>query len=306
MSVTHDHSSNLRELSSGPTNTRGIRERFLRQTRRRFRDLRGAIRRVVGYDEDRLHLTQDSRLADPSDIERFPTDAGKIRAFAEWLRERLREDVLEPVERRAVRRGEHWTGTFIRAAAGRAWENATSRLQEEGVNVPEATIEEVFRLGVPRRQLRRLYTRTYQNLESVTQETAPQVRDTLTQGLAEGVNPREMARRLTKEVRNIQRKRAEVLARTETVHSYSEMTVTRYEQAGIDKVQHGEWADSDDDRVCPICSRLDGREIPMTEIREATFTFEPRGDEPDRLAGEYPLMPPAHPQGRCALLPVVA
>jgi SPP1 gp7 family putative phage head morphogenesis protein len=300
------HHAHLRELSADPTNTQDLRERFLLTVRRRFRDLRGAVRKVVGYEEDRLHLRQNSRLADADNIERFPSEQGKVRAFIEWFREQIAEDVLEPVSRRTVRRGEHWTARFVRAAAGQAWEDATSRLQERGVDVPDSDIEAVFQLGVPRRQLRRLYTRAYSNLETVTEEAAPQVRDVLTRGLAEGVNPREMARRLTKEVRTVQKKRAEVLARTETIHSYSEMTVTRYEQAGVDKVQHGEWTDSDDDRVCLICSRLDGREVPMAEVREATFTFEPRDDEPDHLAGEYPLMPPAHPSGRCALLPVVS
>jgi hypothetical protein len=83
------------------------------------------------------------------------------------------------------------------------------------------------------------------------------------------------------------------------------MSVTRYEQAGVETVQHGEWTDSDDDRVCEICERLDGREIPIGDVREATFTFEPDDDQPDHLAGEYRMMPPAHPQGRCALLPII-
>ncbi len=290
---------------SDPTNTEQIRERFIREIRRRFRRLRGRIREAVGYEDDVLHLSEGSRLADADDVERFPTDSGKTRAFIKWLREKLDADILEPATRKEVQNGEHWTAPYIRAAAGRAWQNATDRLQEKGVSVSEEAIEDVFRAGVPRRQLRKLYTRVYENLESVTTEAAPQVREILTQSLAEGVNPREAARRLTKEIRTLQRTRAEVLARTETIHSYSEMTVTRYEQAGVETVQHGEWRDSADDRVCEICERLDGREIPIGDVREETFTFEPDDDQPDHLAGEYRMMPPAHPQGRCALLPIV-
>lgn len=290
---------------SDPTNTEKIRQRFIREVRRRFKRLRGRVREAVGYEDDVLHLSEDSRLADADDVERFPTDSGKTRAFIKWLREKLDAGILEPATRKEVQNGEHWTAPYIRAAAGRAWQNATDRLQEKGVSVSEEAIEDVFRAGVPRRQLRKLYTRVYENLESVTTEAAPQVREILTQSLAEGVNPREAARRLTKEIRTIQHTRAEVLARTETIFSYSEMTVTRYEQAGVEIVQHGEWTDSDDDRVCPICERLDGREIPIGDVREATFTFEPDDDQPDHLAGEYRMMPPAHPQGRCALLPII-
>jgi len=65
------------------------------------------------------------------------------------------------------------------------------------------------------------------------------------------------------------------------------------------------WSDAGDARVCPICERLDGREIPLTTIDEATFTFEPGPDDPDSLAGEYALKPPIHPGGRCVLLPVI-
>ncbi len=289
-----------------PTNTEQIRERFIREVRRRFKRLRGRVREAVGYEDDVLHLSEGSRLADADDVERFPTDSGKTRAFIKWLREKLDADILEPATRKEVQNGEHWTAPYIRAATGRAWQNATDRLQEKGVSVSEEAIEDVFRAGVPRRQLRKLYTRVYENLESVTTEAAPQVREILTQSLAEGVNPREAARRLTKEIRTIQHTRAEVLARTETIRSYSEMTVTRYEQAGVETVQHGEWTDSSDSRVCPICERLDGREIPIGDVREETFTFEPDDDQPDHLGGEYPLLPPAHPNGRCTLLPIIS
>jgi SPP1 gp7 family putative phage head morphogenesis protein len=124
--------------------------------------------------------------------------------------------------------------------------------------------------------------------------------------LDEGVNPREAARRLTKEVRTIQRTQAEVLARTETVSAYTESTIERYRRAGVDTVQHGEWSDAGDARVCPICERLDGREIPLTTIDDATFEFEPPEGVPDSLAGEYSLKPPTHPSGRCVLLPVIS
>lgn len=303
MSHAH-HRAHLRQLED-PTHTEGIRDRFLRAVRQRFRRVRGAIREAVGYESDVLHLQQDARLADASDIERFSTDAGKARAFAEWLREQLREDVLEPVGRRQVRNGEHWTATFIRSAYNRGWENALERLQQAGVDIAESD-RDVFDLGVPQQQLRRLYTRTYENLQSITSEAVPQVRETLTQGLADGVNPREMARRLTKEIRTLQHTRAEVLARTEVINSYSEATLDRYERAQVDGVTvSGEFATADDERVCPICESIEGSEFATDAMRSATFTFDPSDSEPDSLGGEYPVKPPVHPQCRCAILPVV-
>lgn len=299
-----------------PSHTAQIRERFRRDVAGRFRDVRGSVRSWTGYDQDvfglkseqsrtRTRTRTETRAARPQDVYRFDTDRGKIRAFLSWLREKFRADILDPVDLRGVRRGEHWTASYVRAAYGRAWENARGRLRNEGIDVGER-VDVVFDLPVPKRQLRKLYTRTYRNLESVSSKAAPTVRGELTRGLAEGWHPRKMARRLTTELRDLQRNRAETLARTEVINSYTEATLDRYERAGIDAVQHGEWETADDDRVCPICSALDGRDIAIGEARTGTFQFEPDSDQPDHLAGTYPLRPPAHPNCRCTLLPVIA
>lgn len=302
--MTHHHHAHLRQLSTDPTNTQTIRERFLKAVRQRFKALRGRIRQVVGYDEDRLRLKQDATLAEPDDIERFSTNEGKTRAFINWLREGLDDDVLEAVEREQVRDGDHWSSTYIRAAYRQGWENATQRLQNAGVSAD--AVDNVFNLGVPTRQLKRLYTRTYENLESVVEDAADDVRDVLTKGLAEGVNPREMARRLAKEIRTIQRSRAEVLARTEVINSYAEATLDRYDRAGVGGATvSGEFATADDSRVCPICESIEGAEYTTDAMRSETFVFEASESEPDHLEGEYPVKPPVHPQCRCAILPVV-
>jgi SPP1 gp7 family putative phage head morphogenesis protein len=304
----HAHANGRARLAEleDPTNTQGLRERFIREFRRRFRRLRGRIREAVGYEDDVLHLAQDARLADADDVERFPTDGGKIRAFIKWLREKLDEDVLEPATRREVRNGEHWSSTYIRAAYVSGWEQARERLQNEGVSTE--TVEDVFRLGVPQRQLRRLYTRAYEQTETVTSATAPVVRETLTVGLAEGVNPREMARRLTDAVESIERTRANALARTEIINSYSEATLDRYDRAGVEGVTvSGEFATADDDRVCPVCAAIEGAEFATDAMREETFEFDPATD-PDAVpsdGGTYPVKPPVHPRCRCAMLPVI-
>jgi len=299
----HTHDARLRQLRD-PTNTEALRQRLLREFRRRFERVRGLVREAVGYEDDVLHLAQDSRLADADDVERFPTDGGKTRAFLKWLREKLDAEVLEPAVRREVENGEHWTATYIRAAYVQGWEQARERLQNAGVSTEN--VDDVLRLGVPTEQLRRLYTRTYEATETVTSEAAPVVRDVLTTGLAEGINPKEMARRLTKELRTVQRTRAEVLARTEVINSYSEATLDRYERAGIEGATvSGEFATADDDRVCPICEAIEGAEFAADAMRSETFTFEPSESEPTHLGGEYPVKPPVHPQCRCAILPVI-
>jgi len=293
--------------------TRNRREEFLRAIRRRFRRVRGLVRRWLGYEEDVFGLRTDGGQPGPDDLDddapqvyRFQTRSENIGAFLRWLGGVVEREVLEPVDQRARERGDHWTAPLLRASFAQGWKQARHRLRQAGVAVgPEPPDDELIQRIVPREALEEIYTRTYRNLRTVTSQVARPTREILTQSLAEGVNPREAARRLTDEIESIQKDRAETLARTETVHAYTEATISRYRDAGVDTVQHGDWSDSSDSRVCPICERLDGKEIPMTTIDSATFTFEPGEDEPDSLAGEYPLKPPAHPNGRCVLLPVI-
>ena len=296
-----------------PDPTRDHREDFLAAIRERFRDVREAISRWVD-DEDIFGLRTDSNAPataaespdDAPDVFRFQTDSAKVAAFLSWLGDRVQQDVLEPADREAIRNGEHWTADLLRPAYVQAWQQGRSRLRTAGVSVgPPDDVDDIFQLPVAERDLRRIYTRTYENLQSVTADAADPVRETLTEGLDKGWNPRRTARELDEEIESLQRTQAETLARTETVNTYTEGTISRYKRAGVDTVQHGEWADAGDSRVCPICSTLDGREIPLATIDSETFTYSPDGDEPDSLAGTYGLKPPIHPNGRCVLVPVV-
>jgi len=221
---------------------------------------------------------------------------------------------LEPTRVRDVERGEHYTAEFMRAAYAQAWRQARNRLRQQGVAVgslpgdadeADGLITALGSMPAPRRSLREIYLRTYENLQSIENEMTETVRATLLEGLTDGVNPREMARTLTDEIESLQRTRAETLARTETINAYTKSTIDRYRESGVSAVTQAEFSDADDARVCPICEQLDGRVTPMTEIETATFSFEPGESEPDSLAGEYAVRPPTHPNCRCTLLPVI-
>lgn len=287
-----------------PSGTEGIEEEFVRAVNRRSRRVRGLARRTVGYQNDALRLRNDAQLAE--ERERFPqtSRSAVIQAFAEWYRNVLRDELLEPTPAEDVRTGDHWTGEFLRRGYVAAWEQATGRLRSTGSSVE--SVDAVIQLPTPRRQLRQLYTRAYENLETITNDAAQTVRQELTRGLAAGENPRKMARRLNKELEDVTRSRLETLARTEVINSHTEATLDRFERAGADTVRHGEWADADDSKVCPICSYLDGEEYAIPEFRNGTFEFEPSGDDPDHLAGTYPISPPTHPNCRCSILPVIS
>jgi len=298
-----------------------LRSEFLREIRRRMRSIRGIVREQVGYENDVFGLSEDGEQARPGELDdddpdvfRFQTRRENIDAFLRWFTDRLRRGLLEPTRVRDVERGEHYTGQFMRSAYAQAWRQARNRLRQQGVEVgslpgdadeADGLITALGSMPAPRRSLREIYLRTYENLQSVENEMTETVRATLLEGLTDGVNPREMARGLTDEIESLQRTRAETLARTETINAYTKSTIDRYRESGVSAVTQAEFSDADDARVCPICEQLDGRVTPMTEIETATFAFEPSESEPDSLAGEYAVRPPTHPNCRCTLLPVI-
>lgn len=300
------------ELSQDPTGTLELRREFIREVERRARNLRGRVRRTVGYETDALHLKRDapgSQLSanDHDDRFEFVTRQGLQEQFRRWFDEQLEDALLDPVTRAEVLNGSHWTAPYVREAYGRGWKQATGRLMQEGVSVTaEQSIAAVFDLPVAERQLRQLYTRVFENLKGITDDMATAVRQELTRGLAEGVNPRVMARRLNGEVEDLTRTRLRTLARTEVINSHSTATLDRFQDAGVERVVHGEWSTAGDSRVCPICQALEGRVMTVQRMREGSFQFDAAGDDvPDSLAGSYRLQPPAHPNGRCSIIPVV-
>ncbi len=130
------------------------------------------------------------------------------------------------------------------------------------------------------------------------------VRDGIREALA-GDRAERMARRRL-------RRRAENIARTETIRAANMGTQFGWDAAqdagllpqGTQKV----WIATEDSRTCPICAVLDGKVVPLGEVFdvqvEATsFTID--GQE-IRVSGTRPLRrpsttrtPPAHPSCRC-------
>lgn len=304
MSATHACGLSANATVSGdPTNTRQLRQAFMSELRRRLRRIRGLVRTTVGYENDALQLKQDADAgftvnAEAEDAFEFTTDSGRVRAFYRWLKQALREDVLEPAGDLEVQRGEHWTADFIERAYLAGWNQATGLLFQRGVSVVNDPDERILDAPIAESQLRQLYTRTFENLKDITESAANTLRRELTEGLAKGENPRKIARRLTNELESITRTRADVLARTEIINSHSTATLDRYQNAGVEVVSHGEWNTADDDRVCPICEALEGREFTIDEMRNATF-------ELPGVSFTIRLRPPAHPNGRCVITPVI-
>lgn len=301
-------------LKTDPTRTTTIRRRFAAKMTRLFLELKKDIR-VSIVDNDCFGIQPDVlRTLVPAGKKayEFARSEEKVRLFMKWLEEQEKLYILTKGEaglRRIIRPGVHpgiepaWTDLFIDSAYARGIRRGRNELRRGGYAVP--AFEEITggiagvmnqpyhadRIGV-------IYSRTFEDLRSVTQVMNAQIRrkiaDGLTTGLARGIaegkNPLTIARELMKDVGNRVDKigitRARMIARTEVIRAHHVATIAEYERADVemDVTVLAEWATAGFN-VCAYCADM-------------------------AMGGPYKLkeiegMIPAHPNCRCVALPVV-
>lgn len=299
MALKHGHATDTlasytRDGDYGPAQIKTATVRFEQRLRGVLGRINAAIRRGI-IEDDVLNLSGDRDTLAVDDPGPFDTDDSRaaIGRFIQWLREQLDEELLTVVGQES--------NPFIMAGYAQGLRAAGKELKELDVPIDQLDIEEAVTEGRFSRPLQTLFTRTYGNLESISDAVVSDVRDTLLEGYREGLGPREIARNLTNRVDSVGKHRATVLARSEMMNAWSEAYLDRTEAVQEDSdvdigVSHSEWMTAGDSRVCPVCRPLDGRIFTISEMRTRTFDI---GGQTFRLS------PPAHPQCRCALSVVV-
>jgi SPP1 gp7 family putative phage head morphogenesis protein len=128
----------------------------------------------------------------------------------------------------------------------------------------------------------------YGTVAGISETTHASLAQILARGAAEGVGIDALTRDLTNTLRSewpeLTSGRARTIANTEVNRAMSQATRDTYARNGIDKQ---EWLTSGDGRVCDVC-----------EANEAQGAVEK-----DFASGDG--APPAHPDCRCALIPVI-
>lgn len=284
------------ELTKGrdASNTHSIQRALLRELQRRLRDVRGAIRRTVGYKNDALQLRAN---ADAEEAYDFPTQEGRARAFMRDLRRWLREALIgDATERPRIENGDHWLAEYVREAYQVGLSTGEGRLLQAGVSLTPSDVEDALRRPITQRQLADLYARSFENLKQVTEDAAQQLRETLTAGIAAGKNPRKLASELNEELTKIERSRLSTIARTEVINSHAEAALDTYEQHGTDVVGHTSRLTAKDASVCAFCRALGDVPFTLSEFRSVTVSW---GGQSRRIGV------PAHPNGRCSPVPEI-
>lgn len=174
---------------------------------------------------------------------------------------------IEREQRRLVEQAEADAEALARAGLGKPPPGVTvtwARLPTETTQQLVGTLQD----GSPLREL----------LDTLGPAASEQIRKELVSGLALGQNPRDVARRI-RDALNGNRKRAELIARTEMLRSYREATRASY-RANSDVVKGWVWHCARDERTCAMCWAMHGTE----------HTLEEHLDD--------------HPRGRCAMVPL--
>lgn len=279
-----------------PTRTTKLRGRYTADMNDRFHILKQLINTTL-VDNDALRLSGErpsvfvrqlvGSKARPANRFHFKTDAERVQAFMDWLRDAVDQEVLE-VRGRDGNTITHdgWQEKYIREAYVRAVEAADAAMQREGIeDLPDSGMGKLFTAPIHADALELLYTRSFEELRGITEAMSQQIGRVLAEGLAKGLSNRDIAKNIVDRVDKIGMTRAKMLARTEIINVYAEGSLNRLEQMGIAEVTAVvEFASADDDHVCATCSSLDGTVYTIAEARGLI---------------------PVHPNCRCAWIPVL-
>lgn len=282
-----------------PTHTTTLRESFIRAFRKRFAKLQRAVRELI-VDQDAFGLKQNdfglptvkaAAAAAPFVVNTrfaFTTDKEKVQAFREWLQGQIDADILE-VD--AANAGAPWTATYI----GSAYKQGLNRAYADINSVANATnldfyagtknqfLLDAFNAPEAVSKLELLGTRSFESLKGISDQMASQLNVILADGLSHGRAPLIIAKTMTDEIANVSRVRAERIARTEIINAHAEGQLDAFERLGVEEVGVlAEWRTAGDERVCKLCSSLEGAILTIDEARGLL---------------------PRHPNCRCAWLP---
>lgn len=243
-----------------PSRTKTLRTKMVRAIHKRLNEFQ---RRLVSLlvDMDAFGLTLNVGIDDVTAREfAFETNARKVEEFTAILSEEMGlihdREVFEQFIEEGYEKGSKRAAQAVNKGQVAA---STSDTLREFLAGQEAGFVSGFIQGpVAREKVELLVSRTFSDLVGMTESLAGKLRRHLADGLAQGDNPRVIARRMFQDIGRT-RKHAELIARTELVRVNAEGQLDSLEAMGLDKVQvQVEWSTAGDDRVCPICSPLEG------------------------------------------------
>lgn len=311
--MTDFRSFYLNARSADPTRTATLRSKWVADWNRRIKKLQKAIRTTV-VENDAFGLKSENTataIAVQLDLSPAPPNAwayrwttDKVDGFMAWLREMQDRSLLEIVERPGTLRpgGEPWSNLYVRSAYQRGLQYAMDNVRRTSADLArllgmaESDLPPAFRptggaISAVMQQpfhadrLALAYTRTFDELKNVTAAMDHQISRILAEGIAQGLNPRDIGDKIADRVEKIGGTRGRLIARTETIHVHQQAALNEYfaTEQSTGEVVLIEWNATMDSRTRDKHAERHGR----------VYTKE----EAYALIGE--------PNCRCALLPFI-
>lgn len=222
-----------------PARVKTLRQRYARALRGALADIRAALRTGI-VDNNALALETGGAagaeaLADAPGRRQFEfsTDREKVAAARRWLEGQLEADVLSEYG------GEN---KYIEQAYLKGIEDAQTELSALQIG-GEGEAAAAMRLPVHQSRLEAMYSRNLAELEGITTDISRDVRRELTNGIARGRGPTEIARSMADIIGQVDdgtpraaMNRATRLARTEVMHNHNHAMATEFERSGVTQV----------------------------------------------------------------------
>lgn len=276
-------------FKSDPSRTAMIRRAWVADTNRRFAIVRKAVWKYMAVDNE-LDLDRPTANA----LFKFETVLAKLKRFRQWLTNQVKAGILEESPITGEPKGQKpWMYKYVDSAykKGLVRSYIEDHKPELGQKMPhyegrkEQFLASAFSRPERVSKLQLLYTRSYEDLKGVTDTMATQLSRTLASGMAHGQGPMEIARTMNKQIVGLTKRRARVIARTETIFAHAEGQLDGMEDLGVEEVLADvEISTADDSLVCPMCKGLIGKVFTLEEARGII---------------------PVHPSCRCSWSPVI-
>ena len=219
--------------SKDPTRTLSLRRRAASAIGGRFAKIRSAIRKEV-VDKNVLNGTviEEPETNAPRRKRKYrygyaPLPETDFTAFLDSL-VLLQLDLAEerPVE-------QYWLNTFIGAGYEAGIRNTRGTLKKEIQGIEELAgtlgadlpIESALTNPAHLERLGLIYSRTFNGMQGVSEETLLQMRAVLGQGIVNGDSPQEIAEALNGRVSSIGEVRSKLIARTEIVNAHQSASI---------------------------------------------------------------------------------
>lgn len=209
---------------------------------------------------------------------KFQSSGQQQEAFRQWLIKQMQEEFLSDP---TTSQDDWWDRYIYRSfmqGAGRIFDDVRKPSLKKDMGWYNGTREEFLRSAfaqpIHRDKVKLLSGRVLTELKGFTDDLARRTMRQLTDGLTRGDSPREVARKLTKEV-GLSASRAETIARTETIRAHAEGQLMSIERLGIEEFGvQVEWSVSGlgvtkkgNLSPCPLCAEMNGVVLTLQEAK---------------------------------------